>query len=67
MTLERKQIPTPLTYELWKLQLRKDCEGLGKLAGFDAIGDYTLRLLFEDGVDPTVEAIVGNSRRMRAT
>ena len=63
MTFERKQPPVPLTYDVWKLYLRKDCELQGKLLAFDGIGVYALRLLWEDGIAPTVAAIVRADRR----
>jgi len=47
-----------VTFEAWKALLRIDCIALGKLQAFDAIGDVVLRILHENGVDPTVEAIV---------
>lgn len=53
-----KQSSAAITYDVWKLQLRKDCEMRSKLAAFDSIGEYALRLLWESGIDPTVAAIV---------
>ena len=46
------------TFEAWKALLRNDCIALGKLQAFDGIGEVFLRILYENGVDPTVEAIV---------
>jgi hypothetical protein len=65
MTVERKQETPSLAYDLWKVQLRKDCEVRGKLLAFDGLGEYTLRLLWEDGIDPSVEAIVGSAAKTR--
>ena len=48
----------PLTFVAWKALLRIDCIGLGKLQAFDGLGEAVLRILYENGVDPTVEAIV---------
>ena len=48
----------PETFEAWKTLLRNDCIALEKLRAFDGIGDVVLRILYENGTDPTVEAIV---------
>lgn len=32
---------------------------------FDSLGEYALKLLWENGLDPTVAAIVGDARRLR--
>lgn len=60
-TTERS-IPTlmghPETFEAWKTLLRSDCLARGKVQAFDGIGDVILRILYENGVDPTVEAVV---------
>lgn len=66
MTLEPGK-PAPLTYDHWKLQLRRDCELKGKLFAFDGLGEYTLRLLWGDGLDPTVDAIVRNTGTPKAS
>jgi hypothetical protein len=47
-----------LTFEAWKALLRNDCIVGEKLRAFDAVGDAILRILYENGVDPTVEAVV---------
>lgn len=47
-----------LPFEVWELQLRKDCEFREKISAFNAMGDYVLMLLWELGVDPTVQAIL---------
>ena len=46
------------TYEVWKELLRIDCIRLGKVETFNALGENPLRILYENGLDPTVEAIV---------
>lgn len=50
----------PVSFEVWKLQLRKECELQGRLLAFDNMGDYALRLLWENGLDPTIEAIAAS-------
>lgn len=60
MTFERKAAPPPLlTYKVWKVQLRKDCERK-KLLDFDSLEEHTLKLLWKNGFAPTVQAIVEN-------
>jgi hypothetical protein len=51
-------------FEEWKSALKKDCERHDKLAVFDALGDYVLKLLWQGGVQPTVRAIGDGSRQM---
>jgi hypothetical protein len=62
MIYEGKQVPKKsLAFDVWKLQLRKDCELQGKVSAFDAMGDYVLELLWARGLDPSVKAIIGQS------
>ena len=60
MTDEKGGKPA-IAFELWKVQLRKDCELHDKLAAFDAMGEYVLHLLWETGLEPTVQSIVASS------
>ena len=60
MIFERREAPPLLTYEAWKAQFRKDCESGDKLLAFDSLGEYTLQLLWSDGLAPTVRAVVGS-------
>jgi len=46
-------------FNTWKLRLRKDCEVQDKLVAFEALGDFVLRLLWENGVEPSVAGIMG--------
>jgi hypothetical protein len=46
-----------LSFEAWKTFLRIDCIALDKLTAFDYLGENVLRILYENGVEPTVEAI----------
>ena len=50
----------PAEFHTWKLRLRKDCELQDKLVAFEALGDFVLRLLWENGVEPSVEGIMGS-------
>lgn len=47
-----------VSFEVWKLLLRHDCELSNKVRSFDALGDYVLQFLWERGIDPTVQAII---------
>ena len=46
-----------LPFEVWKGRLYKDCEDHQKLRESDGLGEYVLRVLWEQGLDPSVQAI----------
>jgi len=48
-----------LSFNAWKQKLGKDCELRDKLDAFHALGDYVLSLLWESGVDPSVDGTLG--------
>jgi len=50
----------PMTFEAWKSLLRKDCVSLNKLHAFNALSDAVLKILYENGADPTVQSVVTN-------
>jgi hypothetical protein len=54
------QLPAsvPMSFDAWKLLLRKDCELRDRLIAFDALGDTVLQLLWERGFDSCIQAIV---------
>jgi hypothetical protein len=52
-----------LAFEVWKEQLREDCERDSKLRCFNALDDLCLRLLWETGVEPLVQAITKNAEQ----
>lgn len=54
----RSPIMGRVTYEVWKELLQIDCVQLDKLGAFNSLGEGVLRILYENGVDPTVEAVV---------
>ncbi len=43
------------------MNLRQDCVSQGKLPAFDALGEAVLKMLWEQGLDPSVRAIVGQA------
>jgi hypothetical protein len=47
-------------FEHWKEHFRKDCEAQDKLPAFNCLGDSVLRLLWESGTEPKVQAIVNS-------
>ena len=47
-----------LQFEVWKACLRKDCEDNHKVREFDGLGEFVLRLLWQNGLEPSVKAIV---------
>ncbi len=56
----------PIEFDAWKLRLRKDCELQGKLAAYESLGDYALKLLWEDDIEPSVEGIVGKKQNAQS-
>jgi hypothetical protein len=55
-----------LTFDTWKCLLQKDCEQNQKLQAFNSLGPNTLRIFWERGVDPTVEALIADGTAPRA-
>lgn len=47
-----------LFFEDWKLALRQDCQKQGKMVAFDAMGERALKLWWETGIEPTVNALI---------
>lgn len=66
MTFERREATPLLTFEVWRVQFRKDCETEDKLLAFDSLGELTLKMLWENGPAPTVRAIVGSMGKYSA-
>ena len=49
-----------LSFEAWKEYLCRDCISNEKLEAYNCLGDFILKLLYESGIAPTVEAITQN-------
>lgn len=49
-----------MDFHTWKKRLRKDCIALNKGREFDGLGESVLKILYENGLEPTVEAITKN-------
>lgn len=47
-----------LPFEKWKQVLREDCIACDKLREFDTLSDAVLKLLYDNMLDPSVDAIV---------
>jgi hypothetical protein len=58
-------MPNILPFELWKAQLRSDCQRMHKLLVFDSTGDYVLQLLWKNGIEPTVQAIIADAESVK--
>jgi hypothetical protein len=58
MGRDGKQPEPQSSFESWKLRLQKDCEREDKSLAFDALGDTVLRLLWEQGLGPSVSGIL---------
>lgn len=50
--------PRKADFNTWTNLLRNDCAARDKTREFDSLGERILRILYENGLDPTVEAIV---------
>jgi hypothetical protein len=50
----------PLDFERWKDLLCTDCARTGKLEAFRLLDELVLRLFYECGIAPTVDAITTN-------
>lgn len=61
-----KETKSLITFESWKSQLRKDCELEGKIIAFDALGNSVLRLLWEQGLEPSVKGILKGTSHQTA-
>ena len=47
-----------LNFDTWTTLLRNDCAAHDKVREFDGLGERILKILYENGLDPTVEALV---------
>jgi hypothetical protein len=57
-------VTSPLPFEDWKQRLRLDCESKQKMPSFNALSDGVLRLFWDQGIEPTIDDVVGNSTRV---
>lgn len=48
---------TSMPFEAWKIELRTNCQQGDKLTAYNALGDFVLKFLWEQGIEPTPEAI----------
>ena len=59
--LEALSVDRFFSFDDWKEHFRKDCIEQDKLAAFNNLGEYVLKLLYENGLNPTVESVVQGS------
>ena len=52
-----------LSFEGWKKSLWEDCVRQDRVFAFTTLGDECLRLLSEDGTEPSVQAIIEGGKR----
>ena len=53
----------PLSFEVWKLRLREDCERKDKLLAFSNFGEDCLRILWEQATDPSVQGVIDGGKQ----
>jgi len=53
-----------LPFEFWKVCLRKDCQDHHQLREFDSLDESVLRLLWQQGLKPSVQAIVDDGENV---
>ena len=59
MGTDGKEAAKPaISFEVWRLQLRKDCEAQDRLLAFQALGDSVLEILWRRGVEPSVKGLL---------
>lgn len=52
-------------FDQWKNLLHEDCVKRDRLLAFSVLGDYVLRVLYDSGLEPTVEAIGNSSSQVK--
>ena len=66
MGRNEKEPESQISFESWKLELRKDCEREDRIMAFNLLGDSVLRILFEQGLDPSIKGIVDGTPQVSA-
>ena len=49
-----------MNFDDWKKLFQNDCIAHDKVRAFDSLGEHVLRTLYENGLDPTIQAIVAD-------
>jgi hypothetical protein len=52
-----------LSFEIWKQCFHDDCVQQGKLAAFNALGDFVIEMFWKCGLEPSVQAIIDNGAK----
>jgi hypothetical protein len=55
-----------LSFEAWKDYLCRDCIRNQKVEAYNCLGDFILKLLYDSGIAPTVDAIAKDEVRQKA-
>ena len=53
-----------LSFEMWKVRLREDCESQDKLATYSYFTEECLRILWEAETEPTVQGIIDGGKKV---
>ena len=59
--MESPRAPHSLPFVDWTQALRSDCNAKEKLVAYDALGDTVLKMFWERGTEPTVDAIINSA------
>ena len=60
---DHQAMSSELTFDVWKSQLKQDCERLDKALAYTNLGDDCLRLLWEFGTEPSVQGVIEGCRK----
>ena len=52
-----------LGFDDWKSRFRQNCEQRGKLVEFNCLGEYVLQVLWNSGLEPTVQALTNDQKK----
>jgi hypothetical protein len=52
-----------LAFEAWKSRLQQDCQLRDKMLAYNTLGEDCLRLLWETGIEPSVQGIIDGSAK----
>ena len=52
-----------LSFETWKSRLQQDCQHWDKMLAYNTLGEDCLRLLWETGIEPSVQGIIDGSAK----
>ncbi len=53
-----------LLFEAWKTRLQEDCAHNDKLLAYTNLGEECLKILWEQGTEPSVQGIVNGGKQV---